>query len=124
SQVVSADDAPHAIRKLLEAPPPEPSALHATILARVRRPTTEVAAALANRYPETPGIAYIPAVAWVNALALSRRTGDASLVDKVQRQTAPWTSGGRPLFEGRILLTSVAGTMIFAELGGDARRLA
>jgi rhamnogalacturonyl hydrolase YesR len=33
-------------------------------------------------------------------------------------------SGGQPLFGDRILLTSVAGTMVFAELGGDATRLA
>jgi unsaturated rhamnogalacturonyl hydrolase len=94
------------------------------MLDRVKRPTADLAKALAQRYPETPAISYIPAVAWTSTLRLAKLTGDQSLADTVRRQTARWISGGEPLFGSRILLTSVAGTMVFAELGGDATRLA
>jgi hypothetical protein len=58
------------------------------------------------------------------ALQLGRITGDQTLAARVRQQTEPWTSGAQPLFGERILLTSVAGTIVFADLGGDARRLA
>ena len=43
-------------------------------------------------------------------------TADTSLRERVLRQTEPWTSGAQPLFGDRILLTSIAGTLIFSEL--------
>ena len=96
------------------------SRLHETIAARVRRGPLAIARLLAARYPETPGISYIPALSWVNTLRLAKITGDDSLRERVRVQTQPWTSGEKPLFGDRIQLTAVAGTMIFAELARDA----
>jgi hypothetical protein len=77
---------------------------------------------LGARYPETPAISYIAALSWIGALRLSDLTSNAALREKVLRQTEPWTSGAQPLFGDRILLTSIAGTMVFSELarGGTA----
>jgi unsaturated rhamnogalacturonyl hydrolase len=138
-----------ALQKVLSNAPAAKSVLHDTIDGRVSRRPVDLAVLLAARYPATPGISYIPSVAWTNTLRLSRLLGDESLADKVRQQTAPWVSGDRPLWPtpgtsgttgapgtpgtstpsgaseaNRVLLTSVAGTMVFAELGGDAQRLA
>lgn len=93
---------------------------HDVIRARVARDPIEIARLLAKRYPETPSLSYIPSVAWTNTLRLAALTGEPAIGDKVREQTAPWVSGGRPLFGDRIQLTSVAGAMVFAELGGEA----
>jgi rhamnogalacturonyl hydrolase YesR len=71
---------------------------------------------LAKRYPETPSMSYIPAVSWVNTLQLATATGDASWRAKVLEHVRPWLSEGRKLFGDRIQLTSVAGTIVFADL--------
>ena len=92
------------------------SRLHDTIAARVARDPAALATLLAAKYPVTPGISYIPALSWVGALRLAESTGDASLRDKVKRELQPWLSGAQPLFGERILLTSVAGTIVFSEL--------
>jgi rhamnogalacturonyl hydrolase YesR len=108
----------------------EPSPLRATILARVARPPLDVARLLAGRYPAAPSISYIPALAWTKTLELSALTKDEALRAKVLAQIQPWASGERPLLGDRIQLTTVAGTMVFAELakaaGGNeaARKLA
>jgi rhamnogalacturonyl hydrolase YesR len=94
--------------------------LHDAIAKRVGRGALDIARLLAGKYPETPGISYIPSVAWTSTLRLATLTHDAALADKVRTQTAPWVTGGRPLFGDRIQLTAVAGAMVFAELGGDA----
>jgi rhamnogalacturonyl hydrolase YesR len=104
-----------ALRTILERPAAT-SELHETIAARIRRDPIAVAQVLAKRYPETPSISYIPAVAWMNTLRVATITGDASLRDKVLEQTKPWLSGEKKLFGDRIQLTAVAGTMIFAEI--------
>src|SRR5206468_662309 len=83
-----------------------PSALHQTIVSRVRREPAAIARLLAKRYPETPSISYIPAVSWVNTLRLAELTGDASLETKVQNQIAPWVSGERKLFGDRVQRTA------------------
>jgi unsaturated rhamnogalacturonyl hydrolase len=127
----SVDDVPAAVVRLPAAPQTigatltdaaraGRSRLHETIAARVRRGRLAIARLLAARYPETPGISYIPALAWVNTLRLARITRDDSLRERVRAQTQPWTSGEKPLFGDRIQLTAVAGTMIFAELARDA----
>ncbi len=108
-----------ALEKLL-ATDVAASALHRTIDARVRRDPIEIARVLARRYPETPSISYIPAVAWVSTLQLAAATGDASLRAKVLDQIRPWLVDGRKLFGDRIQLTSVAGTIVFAELADQA----
>ena len=95
------------------------SRLHQTIAARVAREPLAIARLLAPKYPQTPAISYIPALSWIATLRLSKIVGDESLAEKVRGQTQPWTSGEKPLFGDRIQLTSVAGTMIFAELSGS-----
>ena len=103
----------------LLTPAADMSTLHKRLLDRVQRPPLAVARVLARRYPETPSISYIPSVAWNQTLRLSAMTGDASLRAKVLEQTKPWLSGEKKLFGDRIPLTSVAGTLIFAELAAS-----
>jgi unsaturated rhamnogalacturonyl hydrolase len=98
------------------APGGAPSPLHEAIAKRVARETLAIARQLAQRYPETPAISYIPSVAWVDTLRLAALTGDDALRTKVREQTRPWVSGDKALFGDRIQLTAVAGTMIFADL--------
>jgi unsaturated rhamnogalacturonyl hydrolase len=96
------------------------SATHEALLARAGRDPLEVARVLANRYPQTPSISYIPAVAWTQTLRLAAISNDASLRGRVREQTQPWLSGERKLFGDRVQLTSVAGTMIFADIAAGA----
>jgi unsaturated rhamnogalacturonyl hydrolase len=91
-----------------------------TMLARVSRAPLDIARLLARRYPEAPGISYIPSIAWVQTLRLASIVNDDALRAKVVEQTKPWTSGEKKLFGDRIQLTSVAGTMIFDELHANA----
>jgi unsaturated rhamnogalacturonyl hydrolase len=100
----------------------EQSPLRGAIAKRVGRAPVEIARTLASRYPAAPSISYIPALAWINTLSLSALTGDETLRAKVLAQVQPWLSGERPLLGDRIQLTTVAGTMVFAELAkaGDA----
>ena len=107
-----------ALGSTLQAAKPGRSPVHEMVAARVQRDPLAVAQLLAKRYPETPGISYIPAVAWVQSLRLADITGDESLREKVRQQTLPWIAGDKPLLGDRVQLTAVAGTMIFAELAG------
>ena len=103
------------------------STLHAAVAARIARAPLDLARLLANRYPAEPSISYIPALSWINTLKLSALTGDAALRAKVMTQVQPWLSGEKSLLGDRIQLTTVAGTMVFAELGASdaaSRRLA
>ncbi len=81
---------------------------------RLQRDPLTVARLLARRYPGTPSISYIPALAWVHTLRLAALDGDASLRDKVLEEIRPWLSGGGPLFGDRISFAALAGTMIFS----------
>jgi unsaturated rhamnogalacturonyl hydrolase len=92
------------------------SPLHETLIARVERQPLAIARVLARRYPETPAISYIPALAWAQTLRLAAITNDGSLREKVWRETRPWIAGEKPLFGDRVQLTAVAGTLIFADL--------
>jgi len=105
-----------ALRTILEGAARAISPLHEGMAARIAREPLAMARVLAARYPETPSISYIPAVAWINTLRLAAITGDASLRDKVMEQTRPWLSGEKKMFGERIQLTAVAGTMIFADI--------
>jgi hypothetical protein len=106
------------------------SGLHDAIAARVARPPIEIARLLAGRYPAAPAISYIPALAWINTLKLSTITGDQALRAKVLAQVQPWLAGEKSLLGDRIQMTTVAGTMVFADLAkadpanAAARRLA
>ena len=83
---------------------------------RMARDPLTVARLMARRYPGTPSISYIPALAWVHTLRLAEMDDDASLRDKVMEEVGPWLSGDQPLFGDRISFAAVAGTMIFSEL--------
>ncbi|MGH9140532.1 MAG: hypothetical protein ACRD2I_05250, partial [Vicinamibacterales bacterium] len=108
----------------------ERSPLHAAILKRIARSPLDIAKVLANRYPAAPAISYIPALSWIKTLELAVLTGDDPLRSKVMAQVQPWLSGEKPLLGDRIQLTTVAGTMVFAEIAradaanGAARALA
>jgi hypothetical protein len=108
---------------ILRREKPGRSNVHETIWSRVNRDPLTIAKLLAAKYPGTPSISYIPSVAWMNTLRLGSITGEPSWRAKVDRETAPWRSGEKPLFGDRILLTTVAGTMVFADLAasGDAQ---
>jgi hypothetical protein len=106
------------------------STMRGAMVKRIARDPMDVARLLAGRYPATPSISYIPALAWVNTLKLSTLTGDQTLRAKVLAQVQPWLAGEKSLLGDRIQLTTVAGTMVFAELAQAdpanvaARRLA
>jgi unsaturated rhamnogalacturonyl hydrolase len=108
-------DATASLQKLMLATRGR-SPLHETLIARVERPPLAIARILARRYPETPAISYIPALAWAQTLRLAAITNDEALRQKVWQQTRPWIAGEKPLFGDRVQLTAVAGTLIFAEL--------
>jgi hypothetical protein len=123
---IAVPNATAAFAKLLAAPH-EQSSLHTMMLARVQRDPLAIARLLARRYPETPGISYIPALAWVETLRLAAIDNDTALRAKVFEQTLPWVAGDKPLFTpsprasagqagDRIQLTAVAGTMVFDDL--------
>jgi unsaturated rhamnogalacturonyl hydrolase len=124
---VHAADVVPSLQKLMTAARAR-SPLHEALISRVKRPPIAVARVLAGRYPETPAISYIPALAWAQTLRLTDITHDESLREKVWRETRPWIAGEKKLFGDRVQLTAVAGTLIFADLAagsaGDGDRAA
>ena len=121
-EAVRADDAIASLQKLMTAARGR-SPLHEALIARVKRQPIAVARLLAGRYPETPAISYIPALAWAQTLRLTDITNDGSLREKVWRETRPWIAGEKKLFGDRVQLTAIAGTLIFADLAaGSAGR--
>ena len=126
-----ASDGAAVMREALARAPERRSPLRGALAGRIARDPLAVARVLAWRYPVTPSISYIPALAWVHTLRLAALDGDASLRGKVLEQVGPWLSGARPLFGERIGLAAAAGTMVFSELArspgvdrGAALRLA
>jgi len=113
---VPAAAATDALRKLLGDPSLKRSTLHDTIVGRVTRQPIAIAPVLAQRYPGTPSVSYIPSVSWINTLKLASITGQTALRAKVMDQIKPWLSGEQKMFGDRIQLTSIAGAMVFAEL--------
>jgi len=112
---MSASASPNALADLLTRTHGR-SPLREAIAGRVARTAPDIARVLAARYPAAPSISYIPALSWINTLKLSAMQNDASLTTKVLTQIQPWLSGDRPLLGDRIQLTTVAGTMVFAEI--------
>ena len=94
----------------------ERSQLRNQLQRRLVREPLAIARLLAERYPGTPGMAYIPSVAWVHTLRLASLVRDPALVAKVLREVAPWLSGEKPVVGDRIGFASLAGTMVFSEL--------
>ena len=123
----SIERAPEMLRSLLDAASSlGPSPLHNSMLVRVARTPLQIASVLANRYPESPSMSYIPSVAWSNTLRLAARLDDAALVEKVRNQMAPFLSGETPTMAEPYRLTSLAGHFAFADFsepGRDSRAL-
>ena len=111
-----ASDGATMLRDVLARAAGGASPLRATIAERVTRQPLSVARVLAERYPETPGVGYVQAVAWVHTLRLAALTDDASLRAKVLREVRPWLVGEQSWFGDQIRFTAVGGAMVFAEL--------
>ena len=103
------------LRRAAESASPR-SPLRDAMARRMAREPLDVARLLARRYPGTPSISYIPALAWVHTLRLSEMDGNASFRGAVLQDVGPWLSGDRPLFGDRISFAAIAGTMIFSEI--------
>ena len=118
----SVDDAPRMLRSVLEAAMPlGPSPLHDALVARALRTPVEIATVLADRYPASPSVSYIPSVAWSNTLRLAARLGDARLVERVRSQIAPFLSGEMPTVSEPYRLTSLAGLFAFVDFSEPGR---
>jgi rhamnogalacturonyl hydrolase YesR len=76
----------------------------------------DIARVLAARYPESPSMSYIPAVAWSSSLALGRLTGEEKWKEKPRREMAIFLSGGKPAIAPPFQLTSLAGHLALADL--------
>ena len=106
-----------AVRELLDGrPTPSPSPLHRALTARQVRSPLEIARMLAERYPATPGMSYIPALSWSGALRVSALTGDPQYRARAVAQMTPFLSGAKPAIAEPFLLTSLAGHQAFFDL--------
>ncbi len=94
------------------------SPLGRAIDARTERAPLDLARVLVARYPATPSMSYIPALAWSGAVRLSSITGNAQWRDKARDQMRPFLTGEKPAMAERSLLTSLAGHLAFADLAG------
>ena len=103
------------LRRAAESASPR-SPLRAALARRMAREPLDIARLLARRYPGTPSISYIPALAWVHTLRLAELDGDASFRAKVLEDTMLWLSGSRRLFGDRISFAAIAGTMAFSDI--------
>tara|TARA_B100001123_G_scaffold25852_1_gene27879 strand:- start:2962 stop:4647 length:1686 start_codon:yes stop_codon:yes gene_type:complete len=112
----SARDGERVIREILARAPESRSQLRTTIDNRVERRPLELARLLAEQYPGTPSMSYIPGVAWVHTLRLATLLSNSSLRAKVIRDVQPWLSGEESITGERISFAGLAGTMVFSEL--------
>jgi unsaturated rhamnogalacturonyl hydrolase len=92
------------------------SSLRQALLRRTGRSPLDVASVLAEKYPQEPGIAYIPAVAWTSALRLAKLKGDDRLREKVRKAAAPYLSGATPSLTGEPDTVKLGGHLLFADL--------
>lgn len=76
----------------------------------------DIARVLAARYPESPIMSYIPAVAWSSSLALARLTSEEKWKEKPRREMGAFLSGVKPAIAQPYQLTSLAGHAAFADL--------
>jgi len=124
----TAGDGAAVMRAVLAHARDRQSPLRNVLNRRIARDPLSVARLMARRYPGTPSISYIPALAWVHTLRIAEMDDDASLRGKVLEEVRPWLSGDRPLFGNRISFAALAGTMIFSRLtglpGGDGETAA
>jgi unsaturated rhamnogalacturonyl hydrolase len=84
----------------------------------------EIARALAARYPASPIMSYIPAMAWSASLRLAQLTGEERWKDKPRREMQPFTAGEKPALAEPFLLTSLAGHAAWFDLGTSDRNAA
>ena len=119
-----AADVTTAVREFLDLrATPSPSPLDRALITRQSRPPLDLARLLAGRYPATPAMSYIPALAWSGALRVSTITGDPRYRDRAVAQMTPFLTGAAPAIAEPFLLTSMAGHQAFfdlAELEGNA----
>ncbi|MCY4638703.1 MAG: glycoside hydrolase family 88 protein [Acidobacteria bacterium] len=113
-----ARDGAAVMREVLARARDRQSALRNVLNRRMARDPLTVARLMARRYPGTPSISYIPALAWVHTLRVAEMDDDGSLRGKVLEEVRPWLSGDRPPFGNRISFAALAGTMIFSQLVG------
>ena len=109
-------DGPAFFKYVLKDVTGNESEVHATLRSRAGRAPLAIAQVLADKYPQTPAVSYIPSVSWANTLRLSDAIKSDALRQKVLEQTRPWVSRERPLFAARPALTAIAGTLIYADL--------
>jgi len=81
------------------------------------RTPLDVARVLAARYPESPIMSYIPALAWAGAFRLASLTGEPQWLEKPRREMRPFLTGERPAIAEPYALTSLAGHLAFADAG-------
>jgi hypothetical protein len=113
-----AGDGAAVMRAVLARARDRQSPLRNVLNRRMARDPLTVARLMARRYPGTPSISYIPALAWVHTLRVAEMDGNASLRDKVMEQVEPWLSEQRPLLGDRVSFAALAGTMVFSALAG------
>ena len=111
-----ASDGAEVMRAVLDRAADATSPLRTVILDRIARDPLDIARLMARRYPSTPAISYIPALAWVHTLRVAAMDDDASLRERVMAEVRPWLSGEQPLFGDRVSYAAIAGTMIFSEI--------
>jgi rhamnogalacturonyl hydrolase YesR len=80
------------------------------------RAPIDVARVLAGRYPDSPIMSYIPAVAWSASLRLAQLTGEDRWRDKPRRDMGSFLDGSKPAIVEPYLLTSLAGHLALADL--------
>jgi hypothetical protein len=96
-----------------------PSALKRSQPQAADRAPLDVARVLAAKYPASPIMSYIPALAWSNAFRLGLLTGEEKWKEKPRREMQPFVDGTTPAIGDKPVLTSLAGHLGLA----DAARL-
>ncbi len=92
------------------------SKLRAALEQRANRDPLEVARILAAKYPQSPGMSYIPALAWSGAIQLTQLTGDPAFRQKALSQMTPFLDGTKPAIAEKANLPSIAGHLAFSDL--------
>jgi unsaturated rhamnogalacturonyl hydrolase len=111
----TADQLVTALRDLVGRKLPH-SKLRDALEQRANRDPLEVARILAAKYPQSPGMSYIPALAWSGAIQLSQLTGDPAFRQKALSQMTPFLDGSKPALSEKANLPSIAGHLAFSDL--------
>ena len=83
--------------------------------AATRQPI-DVARVLAGKYPSSPSMSYIPALAWATSLRLAVLTKDDRWRDKPRRDLQVFLSSEKPAIAQPFALTSLAGHLALSDL--------